>query len=517
MANKQIFNSRYAGQPKADTTNAHGAPAYAMPPKQALAQYAATGCLNATFYADAGEQLQSVIGLCGTLDAAFIAKTAIFTRERSHMKDMPALLCAVLATRDVALLDRVFPRVVDNGKMLRNFVQIVRSGAVGRRSLGSAPKRMVRRWFETRDDEAVFRASVGQSPSLGDVVSLAHPKPKTPAREALYAYLIGQGRKSESLPVLVAQYEAFKRGETMALPEVPMEMLTALPLSKADWRQVARQASWQTTRMNLNTFARHGVFDDADVVRVVAERLRDECLVEKARVLPYQLMVAYMNAGAAVPKVVREALQNAMEHAISNVPSFDGKVYVLPDVSGSMQSPVTGYRQGSTSTVRCLDVAALVAAAVLRKNTLAEVIPFNDHVVDVALNPRDAVMTNAEKLAALPQGGTNCSAPLRLLNQTRATGDLVIFVSDNQSWVDAVPAGQSTAVMNEWSDFRKRNPKARLVAIDIQPYPHTQAQTREDVLNVGGFSDQVFKTVSAFADGRLGTGHWVAEIEAVEV
>ena len=30
----------------------------------------------------------------------------------------------------------VFPRVIDNGKMLRNFVQVVRSGTVGRKSFG---------------------------------------------------------------------------------------------------------------------------------------------------------------------------------------------------------------------------------------------------------------------------------------------------------------------------------------------------------------------------------------------
>ena len=103
--------------------------------------------------------------LCRQVDDRFIARTAVYARERGHMKDMPALLCAVLAKRDAATLERVFPRVIDTGKMLRNFVQIVRSGVAGRRSLGSAPRRLVRRWFETRDDDAVFRASVGQSPS----------------------------------------------------------------------------------------------------------------------------------------------------------------------------------------------------------------------------------------------------------------------------------------------------------------------------------------------------------------
>ena len=43
-----------------------------------------------------------------------------------------------------------------------------------------------------------------------------------------------------------------------------------------------------------------------------------------------------------------------------------------------------------------------------------------------------------------------------------------------------------------------RNPKARLVCIDLQPYSTTQAPERDDILNVGGFSDAVFNVVSSF-------------------
>ena len=61
----------------------------------------------------------------------FVAKTAVYCRERGHMKDMPALLLAALSRRDPSLMDRAFDRVIDSPRMLRNFVQIVRSGATG--------------------------------------------------------------------------------------------------------------------------------------------------------------------------------------------------------------------------------------------------------------------------------------------------------------------------------------------------------------------------------------------------
>ncbi|MBI1851162.1 MAG: TROVE domain-containing protein [Planctomycetes bacterium] len=517
MANKTLFETlRGKRVPKTNARNQEGAPAYAYEGKQLLTQLASTGCLNQTFYAGAEEQLEAVLAVCDEVEPEFIAKTALYCRRRGNMKDMPALLCAVLSVRSPRHLAAIFDRVIDNGRMLRTFVQIVRSGAVGRKSLGSLPKRLVLRWLESRDDEAVFRASVGQSPSLGDVVKMVHPKPVTASRRALYGWLIGREHDVEALPEIVRQFEAFKSGATREVPDVPFEMITPLELGAAGWTAIARRASWQATRMNLNTFQRHGVFADRTVVDLVAARLRDPEAIAKARVFPFQLLVAFREALAEIPASITEALQDAMEMAMGNVPVIEGRVFVCPDVSSSMKSPVTGVRRGASSAVKCVDVAALFAAAILRKNPAAEVIPFNDVVRPVRLNPRDSVMTNANVMASLCSGGTACSAPLALLNQRRAKGDVVIFVSDNQSWVDA-SGNRGTALLQEWTAFRVRNPRARLVCIDLQPYGTTQAAERDDVLNVGGFSDAVFEVVGEFAARGPDPSHWVDLIEASEL
>lgn len=521
MANKNIFRSaRGWFTRKADTVNEAGGVAYKLSPKQALAQYAATGCFNQTFYADAGEQLERVLELANEVEPEFVAKTAVYSREKGFMKDMPAFLTATLSTRDKTLLEKIFPRVIDNGKMLRNFVQIMRSGSVGRKSLGSLPKRLVREWFENRSPEQIFKQSVGQAPSFADILKMVHPKPQDATKEALFGYFIGRAVRFENLPAIAREFEAFKAGESSAVPDIPFQMLTALPLKSADWTEIARNAKWQMTRMNLNTFQRHGVFQNAELVELIANRLRDSEAIRRAKAFPYQLLSAYTAASnnAEIPRAITEALQDAMEIATENVPEIKGKVYVLPDVSGSMSSAVTGYRRGATSTVRCIDVAGLVASALLRKNPLAEVLPFENGVVKVTLNPRDSVMTNAQKLASVGGGGTNCSAPLYQLNQAKAKGDVVIYVSDNESWIDSNRGWNSgTETMKQWNEFKSRNKDAKLVCIDIQPYGHTQAHERADILNVGGFSDQVFSLVSEFASGTLNPDHWVGVIEKVEI
>jgi 60 kDa SS-A/Ro ribonucleoprotein len=522
MANKTLFASlRDALIPQTDTVNSENAPAYALAPKQALAQYAATGCFGRTFYATADEQLTRVLELCEAVEPQFVARLAIYSRTHSFMKDMPAMLCAWLSSRDIRLHEAVFSRVIDNARMLRTYVQILRSGVVGRKSLGTAPKRLVREWLASRDEDALFSASAGQSPSLSDIVKMVHPKPAGPARQAFYGYMLGRSYDANALPKLVMQFEQFKAGESLDVPNVPFMLLSALPLAKKDWVSIAKNASWQTTRMNLNTFARHGVFEADGLSGIIAARLRDVGEIQRARVFPYQLLTAYQNCDAAVPQEVRDALQDAMELAIANVPAIEGRVVVCPDVSGSMRSPVTGHRSGSSTAVRCVDVAALFTASVLRKNSSATILPFEQSVVPVNLNARDSVMTNAGRLAAIGGGGTNCSAPVQMLNKRKAKADLVIVVSDNESWVDSgktdAGRGRGTALLAEWSEFRQRNPQARLVCLDIQPNQTTQAAERADILNIGGFSDQVFEVISAFAAGQLEADHWIARIEAVAV
>jgi len=515
MANKGLFASAVAKLlPRTDTVNREGAPAYAYGPEAKLAQLAATGTLADNFYGAAETQLADVLGAAEAVDPYFVGQAAIYARKSGAMKDVPALLAAYLTVADPDLAVPVFNRVIDNGRMLRNFVQIMRSGQVGRTSLGSRPKRLVQRWLEQATMPQLMAAATGKDPSLADVVRMVHPKPADAARKAFYGWLIGRPYDVAALPAEIAAFEAWKANRSLPLPPVPFEWLTAFPLTAEDWAVLSARIGWQALRMNLNTLARNGAFDVAGVTEVVAARLADADAIAKVRPMPYQLMVALGQAGDGVPLKVQAALEEALERSLERVPSVPGRIVVCPDVSGSMSSPATGYRKGASSKVRCIDVAALVAAATLRTNREARVLPFEQSVVELKLEANARVAVNAAKLAAIGGGGTNVSAPLAMLNAKRAKVDLVAIVSDNESWVDASRRG-STATMAEWNKLKARNRGAKLVCVDIQPYGTTQAQSRADILNVGGFSDAVFDTIARFASGE--TRDWVEIIKEVEV
>lgn len=524
MSNKNLFSNKSKKSTVSakvtlptDTVNHAGGTAYKLSDKAALAQYAMTGCFNGTFHTTDQDQLKKTLELAGKTDPEFVAKLAVYARQKGLMKDMPAVLASVVAGKDSDLLGQIFGQVVDNPKMLRNFVQVIRSGSTGRKSLGTRPKKLVQGYLEGLSDNQLFKADVGNDPSLPDIIKLVHPKPHDKKRSALYGYLLDKEYNQKDLCDLAQNFESFKKTMKGEIPDVPFQMLTALPLTDEHWKQIAANATWNQIRMNLNTFARHNVFQDKELVKALAKKLANPEEIRKAKVFPYQLFTAYLNVDNSIPVELTNALQDAADIALDNVPEIPGKIYVMVDTSGSMQWAITGNRGSVTSKMRCVDVAALFAAAVLRKNPNTELVPFDTTVhVGNKFNPRDSIMTNAKTLADLGKGGTNCSCALEYVNSKAGKGDLVIYVSDNESWVDSAHY-KSTATMAEWNKFKSRNKDAKLVNIDIQPSSTTQTHDRDDVLNIGGFSDQVFDVIARFVELGNNKDLWIKTIESVKL
>lgn len=543
---KELFRSAPAGAlaPPADTQNRAGGKAYTRSPKESLAQYAATCMFGGTYYVSSKEQLTEVLALAKECDPVFVAKCAVYARQNAWLKDTPAVLLAHVFSQAKLKFDdngarrafrQAFPIVIDNSKMLRNFFTVVRSGVTGRKSFGDRYPKFITEWFNGRSDHQLFRDQVGDAPSMRDMLRLWQPKPNARERKAYYRYLKGHELTTEqnlALPHVAKEYEGFKINQaggiqSLDVPDVDFRQLDSLGLTDAQWKHVFRRGKWQFTRMNLNTALRHGVLSDPEMVTLLAERLRNPDEVRRSRNFPYQIFQAYLKADAGVPMEIQLALQDAMEVATENVPAFEGNIVVALDVSGSMGDPVVKASKGkSASKMRCVDAAALFAAALMRKNPRALLFPFCETLhLDHRINPRDSIVTIAKQLASIQGRATNCALPLQYLNGMNekhwaATGvDAVIYLSDYESWLERGSFGYSgsgTTLMTEWNKLRVRNPNAKLVCLDITPGKDVQAPNAPERLNVGGFNDDVFNVVSRFLKSDS-ANHWVNEIAAIDL
>lgn len=551
MANKTLFSSIKSLLPRANRINEAGGAAYALGPKHALAQVAATGCFGGVFYATADEQLDQLRKLIAEVDDnVFLAKLAVYARERAFMKDMPAALVVALSKRDTQLMHAVFDRVVDNGRVLRTVFQMIRSGQFGRTSLSSSLQRAFQRWLNEASVSKLLSASIGSDPSLRDILRMARPTPTTNARRALFGWLTDKPVEKwapatiADLPEEVQTLAAFRAAESEEAQALIAGNLNARWDLLADsargplvWKAIARQMGPQALRMNLNTLQRQGALvlasgaDDRSMIDFVAGRLADADEIRRSRQFPYQFLAAYLNVADEIPHQIKAALQQAAEIACGNVPELPGPVLIGLDTSGSMQSPVTGNRgRGATTKMRCVDVAALFAAAILRRNPQSVIVPFDTAAYQAKMDPQDTILSLAKRLAQYGGGGTDCSLPLREANtmyrKRRFAG--VVLVSDCESWVYggqplAYGRGGATGVMEQWEEFVRnqislggaKTAEPKLICINLQPYTTTQAPERSDVLNIGGFSDAVFHVVAAFLESDA--ARFVREVEAIEL
>ncbi len=520
MSSKSLFQT--TSTKKIPTVVNHaGGRAYDPGAEHGLAQMAMTCTLADSYYTSGETQLQEVLDLCAKCDPEYVGKLAVYAREVGQMKDLPSLLTAYLASihaHDV--LDRVFARTIDNGRMVRNFFQIIRSGRLGRRGLGSQPKRLLRQWFAAQGSDGVFKASVGSSPSLADVIRMARPIPYNDAEKDMYRYLIGKGEPAG----LAWQLKQWAQGADLVPSGLPFEFLAGAASTKRHWEDIAMNLSWNATLKNLNTFARHEIPKEAWAK--IAERLQQR---PPRHVFPYSIMTAfsYISDNAQIPMSVKLLVQKALDAACENVPIAKGSLAVLVDTSGSMQSPVTGNRGTASTKTQCVDVAALIASIALKKNPEAMIIPFDTSVHLTNLNPLDSVATNANILRKYGGGGTDVGCGLAHLVAKGQYPDLTIIVSDNESWVERWrnvssysmyrSAARPTGAQDAWDTIQGRNKNAKLVCLDIQANPTIQVQSSKRVLNLGGFSDAIWTVVKDFAEGGFSADSWVDKIKAIEL
>jgi 60 kDa SS-A/Ro ribonucleoprotein len=546
VVNKSVFLNRPNASPQADAINEAGGKASKLEPKQALAHVAATGTFGDTYYSTGQAQLDEVLALIEWIDDnEYLAKLAIYSREKAFMKDMPAALLVALSCRDTQLTHRIFDRVVDNGRVLRTVFQMIRSGQFknaegkARKGLSASLQRAFQRWLNDASVGKLLSASIGSDPSLRDILRMARPTPTDNARRALFGWLTEKEVEKwapatqADLPVEVQLLEEYRKAtddqaQVAILDKLDgarWDLLSDAAKGPRVWTALARKMGPQALRMNLNTLLRHEVFsNDKSMIDYAAGRIANEEEVRRSRQFPYQYFAAYMNADDAVPQAIKTALHKAAEVACGNVPKFSGPVVIGLDTSGSMGSAVTGYRgSGAASKMRCVDVAALFAAAVLRSNPDSVVIPFDTQAYDAKIDPNDSILSIAKRLASYGGGGTDCSLPIKAAVEKYPKRQFAaaILVSDNESWVGSGRYG-ATGVMSAWEDFlanqRKlagKNASPKLVCIDLQPYQTVQACERAEIMNIAGFSDSVFGVINGFLDDS--NDRFVSEVEAIKI
>ncbi|HYT44451.1 MAG TPA: TROVE domain-containing protein, partial [Methylomirabilota bacterium] len=411
----------------------------------------------------------------------------------------------VLSTADLKNFWLAFPLVIRTPGDLQDFVAILKSGSL-RKGYGRGVKKAVSQWMNNISEYHVIKyGSQGAKFSLRDILRLTHPKPTSQRQHWLFSYLCNgltedNGKAiGEMFPqircmeLLKEETNLEKQKALITEGRLPFDTVVgAIKPNRELWTELMHQMPYMALLKNLNTLARADVFKTEGSVEYVVGRVTDEKGIRGSKILPFRLYTAYQYLDSSIPIRVKEALVTALEISFQNTPMLNGLTAVGCDVSSSMTYNFVSEK----SKTRCIDIAAIFSATMLKKNEDAQVFPFSTVLKPFNLSRRDSLMTITNTLARLGGGGTNVALPIQHLLANRIKVDNFIGITDNEDW-----AGPGFLVT--WRQYlRTVNPNAKAFLLHTSPYKDAVAPKSEpNVFFFYGWSDKILPFIAMTANG----------------
>jgi hypothetical protein len=251
---------------------------------------------------------------------------------------------------------------------------------------------------------------------------------------------------------------------------------------------------------------------DADVsdatLKTAVSKLADPKEVERSRQLPFRFLMAHQvltdHFGTYTssygygrqPKVVKsrsvskmlEAIEEAANLAVVNLPVLPGLTAIFADNSGSMDCPVS-----EKSQMTCAGAANALCGIVAKQSADAVVAAFGTAVAGVPFTKHDTVIGIANKVRHADTKGMSTNAYLipKWLDKQGIKPDRVILLSDMQCWNSSTWGYSDKPLCDEWKRFAKSNPQTWLHSIHLNGYGDTPVKDGKVNL-ASGFSEKVF-------------------------
>jgi hypothetical protein len=314
------------------------------------------------------------------------------------------------------------------------------------RALGAAILRLY-------DERAVLRPGALTGPvSLWDVIEVSQVPRRSWVsydQEILFRYILDLRRGASSVPVPPELEKIRRFREIQAIPESRrldflgrVDAVARLEAGGFTWRHLS---GWVPGGMNASAWsvAAHLMgatelimnlrnLESARVGRAtrdwVANYLRSPGVIRKSRILPIQILMAYL---AVSSDHWRAVLDDVMEDALESVPALSGRTLILIDTSLSMRDKVSEH-----SSAQRWDVAALFGLAQARQCESADVVSFSYNPNDPDWSSRVFPLQAGENVLAsvarfragyLLNSGTDIEGAVR---RHFAGHDRVILITD---------------------------------------------------------------------------------------
>jgi hypothetical protein len=507
-----FFNKKVKSPQK--TTNHAGAPAYKMSPALELYAAVVTATLSDKFYETGNERLVRLRALVAQNDPIFVAKLAIYARERMHLRTIPLVLAVELAKlhRGDDLVSRLIGRVIQRADEITEILAFYaqanqRNEAKQLNRLSKQVQKGIVLAFNKFDAYQFAKYNRdGVTIKLRDALFLTHPVAKDAAQQAIFNQIA-----TETL-------------ETPYTWETELSALGQQAFADEANKKAAFRAKWEALidsgklgymalMRNLRNMLEAQI-SGAHMHKVCAQ-LADPKQVAQSKQLPFRFLAAYRELlSLENPKTaaVLQALEDAVMASVANLRGFDmdTTVVVACDVSGSMQKSIS-----AKSKVLNYDIGLMLGMLLKSKcrNVIAGM--FGDSWKVIQLPGRQVLSNVQEFYRREGEVGysTNGYLVIEDLLKRRVAVDKVMIFTDCQLWNSQ---GTDDTLMGLWMEYRKKiAPDAKLYLFDLAGLGNAPFDLRQNqgVALIAGWSDKVFDVLDALENGETA----VALIDAIEL
>jgi hypothetical protein len=354
----------------------------------------------------------------------------------------------------------------------------------------------------------------GDGYGLARVVDLVHAKPKAPWQGELFEHALNELHKRDK-PIPEHLYMLQERAKFLAMPQAERkaflerpgatEVLSQAgltweavsgwlggPLTASFWESLIPTMGYMALLRNLRNFEKAGISRDAR--KAVQGRLADPAQVAKSRQFPFRFLSAYR---AVEGDWWNEALSDALDASVGNLPKFKGRTLVLVDTSGSMRSPIS-----QKSSVSHVDIGGLFGVALAKAGMDVDLYGFADGVFQHDLPKGGSILKGIQsfdrKIGSVGHG----TETVKSLKAAWNGHDRVILISDMQAFADYGSYG--------WGSRRETGKVTSAVPAEVVMYGLNPSGYRSTALDlskpnryeIGGFSDQVFRMMALIEAGN---------------
>jgi 60 kDa SS-A/Ro ribonucleoprotein len=294
--------------------------------------------------------------------------------------------------------------------------------------------------------------------------------------------------------------------------KLPYESMTSvIGNNESCWTALLEVAPYFNMIRNLNNFVKYKAINQSNVDKVCS-RIMDRTAIKKSMMYPFRFFQAVKNfddtpvAGYGyhpyigtfefvedpiVKKKIRNALINAMELSLDNMPSLPGKTMIMTDCSGSM----SGVVNNDKTDISCIEVAGLYSAVFHKKsNANTVLLPFDtDLRSDVLQNVIQSKTLYDAAKSYTAGGGTALAIPMIYLLDRNIKVDNIVGFTDDMDWCSKSWGGQSMQFAEAFATYKKKvNPKVKAYLVTLMGYQGNPVPPEfNDVTFVYGWSDKI--------------------------